>query len=109
MNKVRQLQLGGSSPCSQFVCFSLRHALTEKKTQVPREWSPHKVLKNSFVIPVVAKRMFCSSEWSHKVQNQGREHCARIKCLPMFLKLPTPFSSSLGVAQASTCDQRSMA
>lgn len=41
--------------------------------------------------------------------SQGRERCARIKCLPMFLKLPAPFSSSLGVAQASACDQRSMA
>ena len=29
--------------------------------------------------------------------SQCREHRARIKCLPMFLKVPSPFSSSLGV------------
>lgn len=98
------------APVLSFCGLVKKDVCVEKKTQVPSEWYTHRVLKNSFVIPVGAKRIFYSQSGVTKFRiSQGREHRARIKCLPLFLKLPPPFSSSLGVGRFSTCDQRSVA
>lgn len=72
-----------------------------KKTQVPNGWYTCKGLKNRHAILVAARRIFSSSEWSNKVQNQSVAGSTVLKssAYRYFQSYPPPSSGSAGVEQ----------